>query len=450
MNDRSQQASQADPHVLTPTLLNQEIRRRVIDMRDLRVRGEVTGLRARSGHLYFDLKDAGGRVPVTVWRSQVDKLALRLRDGDEIVCRGQVDLYVANGRLSFVAWHVEAAGVGRLWAAFQALKDKLEKEGLFAADRKRPLPFLPRTVGIVTSPAAAGLRDMLRILADRYPVRVIVAPCRVQGAAAAREIAGAIARLDRTGLCDVIICGRGGGSIEDLWAFNEEVVVRAVVACQTPIVSAVGHETDTLLSDYAADVRAPTPTAAAELVVPRKIDLQAAIVDRKRRLWRGIRNSLERSRRLLASHRGRLGGGETLVLPARHRLEEARYRLQRAQSERLSALAQRINRVQRRLQQGDPRARLVRRRAALRLLEHRLLRAGPLAVERHKRRLQRDKEVLRALDPRGALRRGYAIVRDAETGAALRRSDEAHAGQKVAIVLSEGELDATIDARRDA
>ncbi len=443
--NRDSDAQPADPKVLTPTLLNQEIRRRVVDLRDLRVRGEVTGHKTRSGHHYFTLKDAGARVNITVWRSQAERQQLRLRDGDEVICRGQVDFYVPNGRLSFVAWHVAAAGVGRLWQQFQELKDKLGKEGLFDAALKKPLPFLPGTVGVVTSPAGAGLRDILRILGDRFPVRVILAPCRVQGPTAGREIAAAIGRLDRTGLCDVIIAGRGGGSIEDLWGFNEEVVVRAVVACSTPIVSAVGHETDTLLSDYAADVRAPTPTAAAELVVPSRDELRKQIVQRKRRLWRGIQATLQGARQSVRQQRARLGSGEVLVLPARHRVDDLGHRLHAAQRRRLNALRARLSGLERRLHRNHPHARLARRKAALAVLKTRLMHAGEAAIARDRRRLDRQNTALRMLDPRAALRRGYAIVQDADTGKALRRTEDARPGQEVGIVLAVGRLAATID-----
>ena len=288
-------AEQAGTQVLTPTLLNQQIRKRLIELRDLRVRGEVSQPRRSNGHLYFTLKDRTSNLPVIVWRSQVQRLKLNLRTGDEVICEGQVEHYVPNGRVSFVARNVQAAGAGALWAKLQQLKEQLQREGLFDNDRKRRLPVLAKTVGIVTSPTGAALRDMLRTLRDRMATRVIVAPTKVQGAGAGEQIAAAIEALDNSGLCDVIICGRGGGSIEDLWAFNEEVVARAIAACRTPIVSAVGHETDTMLSDYAADVRAATPTAAAEMVVPKRADLVARLAEQQRRLGNQLRQRLRQT-----------------------------------------------------------------------------------------------------------------------------------------------------------
>ncbi len=431
---------------LTPTLLNQRIRKRLVDLRNLRVRGEVSQPRYSNGHLYFTLKDQSSNLPVTVWRTQVQRMKLRLRSGDEVICRGQVEHYVPSGRVSFIAWHVRAAGVGALWAKFQRLKEQLQKEGLFDNARKKPLPVLPKTIGIVTSPTGAALRDMLRILGDRMATRVIVAPSKVQGPDAPSQIATAISALDQTGLCDVIICGRGGGSIEDLWAFNEELVVRAVAACSTPIVSAVGHETDTLLSDFAADVRAPTPTAGAEIVVPKRDDLLARIDENRRRIGTRTGQILRSERQRMCTLQLRLGTGDNLLLPARQATDELRMRLLHAQQQRLSIARRRHEHLRNRLQSSHPLAQLRRRRTTIVALQKRLARAGPTQLLAMQRRLLAAQATLKALNPRAALRRGYAIVRHGDTGEALRRADEVAVDHKVRIVLSEGELDAAVTA----
>ena len=441
----SQPPDGAEVQVLTPTAVNKQIRARLVDLKNLRVRGEVSQPRLSNGHLYFTLKDRQSNLPVTVWRTQVQKMGLKLRNGDEVICRGQVEHYVPNGRVSFIAWHVRPAGVGALWAKFQQLKEQLHAEGLFAADRKKPLPFLPRVVGIVTSPTGAAIRDMLRVLSDRMPTRVIVAPVKVQGHGAASQVARGIEALDRLGLCDVIICGRGGGSIEDLWAFNEEVAVRAFAACQTPIVSAVGHETDVLLSDYAADKRAPTPTAAAEMVVPRRDELQARIAENRDRIRNRMLQKLQRRRRDLGNMNARLGSGEALLLPARGAADELRMRLVHAQQQRLAIARRRRGQVHQRLQSAHPSAQLRRRRNGLAQLQERLRSAGPRPVRAQRRRLVQASATLAALNPRAALRRGYAIVRGAG-GGALKRAAEAEIGDKLAIVLSEGELSAEVTA----
>jgi len=456
---------------LTPTLVNQAVRKRLSDMRDIHVRGEATGVKVRNGHLYFDLKDSGSRLPVTVWRSQVQKLGLKLRDGDEVICRGQIDVWVPGGRYSFVAWHVALAGTGALWAAFQKLKEQLGKEGLFDRDRKRKLPFLPRTVGIVTSADGAALRDMVRIIGDRFPVRIVVAAAKVQGPYAPSQIQRAIQRLDRGGLCDVIICGRGGGSIEDLWAFNEEPVVRAIAACQTPIVSAVGHETDTLLSDYAADARAPTPTAAAEMVVPSRAELSASIAATRLRLRRRLQTRVAQERRALRSARSRLGHGQTLVLQPRRAIDELTLRAQHAMREHLGDARVRLGKQDKRLQRAHPHARLARQQAALTRLRQRLLAAGPAAVARARKRqaiaqtrllgvgrsgqlaatcrrkLATAHATLRALDPRAALGRGYSIVRDRQTGKAIRAAHEVAVGAELDVLLAAGQLEAVVTGR---
>src|ERR1700674_2843658 len=241
--------------------------------------GEVSNARpAASGHLYFTLKDSYSAISVVMFRSAAARLRFKIGDGMQVVVRGRVALYETRGALQFYAEEMEPRGLGALQLAFEQLKQRLDKEGLFHSARKRPLPFLPRTVGIVTALGGAGLRDMLRILIDRYPtLHIIVRPARVQGPGAAAEIAAAIEDLNANGRADVMIVGRGGGSLEDLWAFNEEVVARAIFGSAIPVVSAVGHEIDYTIADFVADQRAPTPTAAAQMVVPEKAQLRRRI-----------------------------------------------------------------------------------------------------------------------------------------------------------------------------
>ena len=358
---------------ISVTALNERIRLALAPIRELRVEGEVSGARFSSGHLYFDLKDAGSKVRVTVWRSSVSRLSTDVRDGQQVVVTGKIDVWVQGGTYALNATNVEPAGLGQRFAALQALKEKLTSEGLFDASRKIALPFLPRVVGLATSPTGAALRDMVRVLNDRFPVRVIVAPCKVQGEGAAESIAQAIELLDRSGVCDVIIAGRGGGSLEDLWAFNEERVVRAVAACRTPIVSAVGHEVDTMLSDLAADVRAPTPSVAAETVVPRLVDLQWQIADARGRMTRVVRKQLRNERALLQQRLARLGQGDQLTGPRFLRLDELTRRLgaaaQRQVADRHRLLA---NRHQR-LTQAHPLRKLATQQRKLDGLQARLL-----------------------------------------------------------------------------
>ena len=458
--------------VHTPTSLNQEIRGRVSDLRDLQVRGEVSNVRSSGGHLYFQLKDGGSTLRCTVWRSTVARLRLKMRDGQEVICRGSVDVWVRGGNYSLNVSQVEEAGTGVLWAALQRLKERLQTEGLFEPELRRPLPFLPRTVGIVTAPTGAALQDMLRILAERCPVRVLLAPARVQGEGAAETIAAAIELLDGSGLCDVIIAGRGGGSIEDLWAFNEERVVRAFAASCTPIVSAVGHESDTLLSDYAADRRAPTPTAAAEMVVPLMDELVAQLRDRRRRMAQSLSRQLGNEARHLGQLRERLGSGEALTGHRQRQLDESLRALGHAGRRATEQRQRRLAELGRRLHRAHPMHRLALRQRNLAKLHGRLLRRGEALSSRpqrrlihletrlqslgqggrllaeRRRRLERLNDTLRALSPKAALARGYGIVRDPQTGAAVVDASAVADGQGLEVLLARGALEVVVASRR--
>lgn len=432
---------------LSVTELNEQIRGLLQPMRELRVQGEVSGARLSSGHLYFDLKDAGSKIRVTVWRSSLARIALVVKDGMQVVCTGRVDVWVAGGSYALSATQIESAGQGALYAKFLKLKETLSAEGLFDADRKLPLPYLPRVVGLVTSPAGAALRDMVRILRDRFPVRVLLAPAKVQGEGSAESCAQALELLDRSGLCDVIVVGRGGGSLEDLWAFNEERLVRAVAACRTPVVSAVGHETDTLLTDFAADVRAPTPTAAAEMVVPRLEDLELTLDDQGRRLQQALQRLIAGERRHLGQLTARLGDGGELTGHRSLKLEDVTRRLQHATSKHVAGLNKRHTLLRHRLHQAHPLRRLDAQRRRLDALSARLLRQGEAIVQRRRDRLERVTQVLQAISPRAALQRGFGIVRRPD-GSTLHATAGVHAGDVVEVLLHDGALDVRVEAVR--
>jgi exodeoxyribonuclease VII large subunit len=266
----------AKPKFLTISELNELVKGTLESQIDaLWVQGEVSNFRIPpSGHYYFTLKDDKSQICAVMFRRQGTRLRFVPENGMAVLCYGRVSLYSIRGDLQLYVDDMEPQGQGALYLAFEQLKNKLAAEGLFRPERKRPLPFLPETIGIVTSDRGAALHDILRILGDRFPQRrVVIRPVKVQGEGAAQEIAGGIADLNRSGDIDVLIVGRGGGSLEDLWAFNEEIVARAIYASRIPVVSAVGHEVDFTIADFVADHRAPTPTAAAEMVVPRKADL---------------------------------------------------------------------------------------------------------------------------------------------------------------------------------
>ncbi|MDA1195855.1 MAG: exodeoxyribonuclease VII large subunit, partial [Planctomycetota bacterium] len=288
----------AGPAVLTVSELTADIRGLLdVTFGDLWVRGEISQPRTpASGHVYLTLKDAGAVLPAVMWRSSATRLRFRLEEGQEVLARGGIDVYPPHGKYQFVIRQLEPVGEGALRLAFEQLRARLEAEGLFAPERKRPLPTLPRRIALVTSRTGAAVRDMVTVIHRRHPgVDLVLLSVRVQGPGAAQEIAAALQRADRDARADVILVGRGGGSLEDLWAFNEEVVARAIAACRTPVVSAVGHETDTTIADLVADLRAATPSQAGELVVPVRAELLERLERERARLVHRMQVRLARA-----------------------------------------------------------------------------------------------------------------------------------------------------------
>jgi exodeoxyribonuclease VII large subunit len=357
--------------------------------------GEISNFRVPpSGHLYFTLKDDSSQVSAVMFRRQGLTLAFQPENGMEILCFGRVSLYSVRGDLQLCVETMEPRGQGALYLAFEQLKKRLGEEGLFAPDRKRPLPFLPRSIGIVTSLQGAALRDMLRILGDRFPDRrIIIRPVKVQGEGAALEIAQGIAELGRSGMVEVMIVGRGGGSLEDLWAFNEEAVARAIFAAPVPVISAVGHEVDFTIADFVADHRAPTPTAAAEMVVPRKRELVEEMESLESSLLRAMQALLE---------------------------------LARETGERLA----------RRLM--DPSRRLREDQMRLDDLSLSLGRRFRDCLERFKDRLSHAGERLNSLSPLGVLERGYSIAHKMPEGTIVRDTAAIEIGDRLRIRFARG------------
>ncbi|MGR3541667.1 MAG: exodeoxyribonuclease VII large subunit, partial [Hasllibacter sp.] len=319
-------------HAFSVTEISGAVKRTLEDaFGRIRVRGEVGRVfPARSGHLYFDLKDDRSVVAAVAWKGQAARLTHRPEEGMEVVVTGRMTTFGSQSKYQIVVDDVRPAGAGALMAQLEARRGKLAAEGLFDAGRKKSIPFLPRTVGVVTSPGGAVIRDILHRLADRFPRRVLVWPVAVQGRGSAEEVAAAIAGFDAAEGSlrpDVVIVARGGGSIEDLWGFNEEVVVRAAAACSIPLISAVGHETDTTLIDHAADLRAPTPTAAAEAAVPVRAELLGAVADRGARLTRASQEAVRGRRQRLGDLARALPRAEVLTEGPRQRLDLAGERL---------------------------------------------------------------------------------------------------------------------------
>lgn len=316
----------------------------------VRLRGELSGVkRAASGHLYCSLKDEKAVIDAVMWRGSTGRLAFKPEDGLEVIASGKLTTYPGRSKYQIVVETMEIAGEGALLALLEKTRQRLQAEGLFAPERKRPLPFLPRVIGVVTSPTGAVIRDILHRLADRFPSHVLVWPVLVQGEGAAQQVAGAVrgfSAIDEArGIPrpDVVIVARGGGSIEDLWAFNEEVVVRAIAESAIPVISAVGHETDTSLADFASDLRAPTPTAAAELAVPVRAELSGLIAELALRKRRCALRPVTMGRERLEARAQRLPKPEALLAPAAQRLDELTERLRRGLRDRAGVAREQLH-----------------------------------------------------------------------------------------------------------
>jgi exodeoxyribonuclease VII large subunit len=381
---------------LTVTALTQRIKLELNDFGPLLVTGELSQIKVvGSGHLYATLKDEGAVLSLVMWRSSVARMGRIPAEGSRVTVRGSLDVYPPRGSYQIIASRITEAGQGDLAARLEALKGKLTAEGLFAEERKRPLPFLPRAVGLATASGSAALADLLHSIRDRFPdMPVVVAPCLVQGRGAAASIVAALDRLAAHPQVDVIICGRGGGSLEDLWAFNEEPVVRAIAGCSKPVVSAVGHETDWTLADLAADLRAKTPTAAGELIVPVRAELDAALADARLRLDNAIGGQLDEARARLAA----LAAHRALAAPG--------YQIQ--------IRAQRLDELSARLHAGFARR-----------------------VEIGQARLSEQAARLHALSPLAVIGRGFTVLRTGE-GRLVRRLADAVPGTQLEARVSDG------------
>lgn len=413
------------------------------------IEGEISNLACpASGHVYFCLKDAQAQIRCALFRMQRRLLAVPPREGMHVLVRARVSLYEGRGEYQLIVEHMEDAGEGALRRAFEALKARLAKEGLFDAGRKRALPRLPRRIGLITSPSGAVLHDVLTTLRRRFPaIPVLLYPVPVQGEGAAEHIAAALELAGRRRECDVLILARGGGSLEDLWAFNEERVARAIVACPLPVVCGVGHETDFTIADLAADARAPTPTAAAELVSPNRAEWLLRFRELEARTVRCMREQLQRRSQHLDWLAAR-------VVHPRHRLSLLASRLQ--------GLSQRLVHAQlrgthhahtsllglsARLWQRSPLPTVHAAQLHCRHLSERLRRGLKQHMGHNQERLRQLAQALHTLSPLATLNRGYAIVRDPRTGAVLRDAKAVSTGDRVDARLAHGRLRCIVEGR---
>lgn len=435
-----------DREVLTVSQLNGRARLLLEDVfAQVWVEGEISNLaKPASGHIYFTLKDKNAQVRCALFRQNALRVRQALRDGLAVKVRGRVSLFEGRGDYQLILDNVEPAGDGSLRLAFEALKEKLSAEGLFDVAGKRALPAHPRRIGIVSSPTGAVIRDIITVFRRRAPhVALTLVPTPVQGREATAQIVRALELADRGGF-DALILARGGGSLEDLWCFNEEVVARAVAACETPIVCAVGHETDVSIADFVADVRAPTPSAAAELLAPSSADIRQRLDGLRQRLLLRIRDRLHRdSSRLEGLTRRLRHPGERLQQQAQ-RIDDLEQRLLRGIDRQLCAGQERLARLETRLAGQHPGRNLHLLRQRLEHLSSRLPRAMQDRLKGHRYQLQNLAQTLNVVSPLATLSRGYSILLD-ERGQAIRRADQTQPGQRLKARLGNGELDVRVE-----
>jgi len=411
---------------------------------DIWVAGEISGVKlATSGHYYFTLKDQEAQLRCVCYRMTARYLKFKPQDGVAVVARGRVDLYDARGEVQFVVEAIEPQGFGALQLAFEQLKNKLEAEGLFDRARKRPLPVLPERIGIVTSPTGAVIRDMIHILERRCPGRHIrLYPAQVQGETAAEQVASGVEYFSRSGWAEVVIVARGGGSLEDLWAFNEERVARAIAASRVPVISAVGHETDFTIADFVADLRAPTPSAAAELVVPTHESLLEKLMSCERTLLQAARLKIALSMRALhaaAIDRARL---HRAIGRQMQRVDELDYRLREQWRDDLAVRRQRLDALAEKLGRLDIRLKFAAARRRLDACDAKAQQIVRLRLSRARGEMLPLQAHLVQLSPLKILERGYAIVQ--KDGQIVKTFEDAPTGSSVSIRLSTGRLQATV------
>lgn len=419
---------------------------------DVWVEGEISNFRpASSGHLYFTLKDAEAQLPIVLFRRQAMLLRFRPEDGLHVLVRGRVSVYAQRGQMQLVAETMEPVGAGSLQLAFEQLKERLRSEGLFEAERKRPLPAFPRTVGIVTSPTGAVIRDFLNIVRRRHSgLNVLLCASAVQGESAAGEVEAAIERLNVSGLVDVIVLARGGGSLEDLAAFNSERVARAIAASRLPVVSAIGHETDFTIADFVADLRAPTPSAAAELITEAQHRVAEHVARLGHRLERAAHfQMLQVRQRLMRVPVERVEGRMAMMLRRlQQRVDDLGFRMETAMARRVRTRRHEVTELRAAVMRHDPRQQLAHACGHFDLCRTRLHRIVQRTLEIKRAQLKALDGQLHSLSPLAVLQRGYALVQD-ERGELVRSARQLTTGDMVHTRLSNGSFTSRVESIKE-
>lgn len=418
-------------------------------LQDVWVRGEISNFTHHaSGHMYFTLKDADSRLKSIMFASHNQRLGFIPREGTKVIARGNISVYERDGQYQFYVTQMQPDGIGSLYLAFEQLKKKLEEEGLFSQARKRDIPRFPKAIGVITSPTGAAVRDIIITLQRRHPsVPILLFPALVQGKGAAPSVVRGIETMNRLSEVDVIIVGRGGGSLEELWAFNEEIVARAIAASRIPVISAVGHETDFTIADFVADLRAPTPTAAAELAVPHHLELKQQVYYFSQRLHQGLLQQLQRRQERL----NRLRRSPYLMNPRRQllvqpmeRLDRLRDRLRFAARERVTEAKQRSLRLERRLSAFNPREQAVFARRRADMTGRRLQQAMQSLLREKKQDFVSLLRHLDALSPLKVMQRGYSLVYDEREKKLINSVGQVQIGDVVKVRLRDGSLQAHV------
>jgi exodeoxyribonuclease VII large subunit len=435
------------PQIYTVTSLTREIRERLeTHFAIVWVSGEVSNLRTPlSGHMYFTLKDAGAQLRAVLFKGNHQHLRYKPQEGSQILCRGRITVYDQRGEYQLIVDYLEPLGLGALAQAFEALKTRLAAEGLFDPANKKPLPYLPRRLALVTSPTGAVVRDFLRLLRRRHPnIEVLIYPVKVQGAEAAGEIIRALEELNDYPGIEVIVLARGGGSLEDLWPFNEEGVARAIFRSRLPVVSAIGHEVDFTIADFTADVRAATPSHAVELVAPDKAELQRRLDRFGASLWRAWRRRQEAERRHLVQITRRLPDMPRRLVDLRLRLDDRSETLARRLRRGLSERRQNVRLAGSRLFLLSPGKAVIPARQRLDQAGQRLLRAWGQVLTQRRRHLDYCASHLAKLDPMSILKRGYAVATKLPEGIIIRNAAEIPVGAAVRVQVAKGRMDCEV------
>jgi exodeoxyribonuclease VII large subunit len=418
-------------------------------LQDVWVRGEISNFTHHSsGHMYFTLKDADGKLKSIMFASHNARLGFIPREGTRVIAKGNVSVYEKDGNYQFYVTVMQPDGIGSLYLNYEQLKKKLEGEGLFAAARKKAIPRFPTVIGIITSPTGAAVRDIIITLQRRYPsVGILLYPVLVQGAQAAPSIVKAIESMNRLAEANVLIVGRGGGSLEELWAFNEEAVARSIFSSQIPVISAVGHETDFTIADFVADLRAPTPTAAAEMAVPHHLELKQQLAMLKQRLHRGLLQQLQRKQDRLE----RLKRSPYLYSPYRQLVMQPMERLDRLteqlgyrMGERLARASERFMKLERTLSVYNPKEQVIYAKRRLEVNKRQLHSTMQTLLRSKKQEWQSQIRHLDALSPLKIMQRGYSLAYDEQEQTLIRSTNQVQIGDKVKIKLSDGRLDCQV------